>query len=179
MSHTIPPRIVARLAANCAAWDHKPYYSVQPDGCWHWERAIGNKGYGLISWKHEGAKVTMVAHRAYYLAFRGAIPNGHDIDHLCRKRSCVNPEHLEAVTHLENARRGSRTMASGVYVPTPLKTHCKYGHEFSPENTRISKTGARQCLACGRRNRREYKAKLRAAGITLRGASFSSPHGSR
>jgi len=68
-----------------------------------------------------------------------------EIDHLCRVRCCVNPDHLEAVTHRENILRGNTFAAVNA-----AKTHCPKGHEYTPENTRIHTGGRRQCIACSR-----------------------------
>jgi len=71
-------------------------------GCWHWGGLVGTHGYGIIrtpsGWR--------LAHRVYYERFVGPIPDGLQVDHLCRVRDCVNPEHLEPVTQAENIRRG-------------------------------------------------------------------------
>lgn len=80
-----------------------PFYKINENGCWIWQRAmLGNTGYGQIS-VHDKP---VGAHRVFYEKFKGAIPAGLDIDHLCRVRACVNPEHLEPVTRAENLRRG-------------------------------------------------------------------------
>lgn len=109
------------------------------EGCWFWLAATPC-GYGLI-WV-DGAY--RPAHRVSYEWVHGPIPDGLELDHLCRNPSCVNPEHLEAVTHQENARRGEGTMGD-LYTP---KTCCKHGHPYSGENLYLPPRGGRECRAC-------------------------------
>lgn len=82
-----------------------PYYLVEDRGfetpCWVWQRSLRD-GYGVL--KNE--RVQGNAHRIYYERANGPVPDGLQLDHLCRVRACVNPDHLEPVTHLENCRRG-------------------------------------------------------------------------
>ena len=84
------------------------------------------------------------------------MPRGLELDHLCRVRSCVNPEHLEPVTHKVNMQRGPRLMRE------MTKTHCLRGHERTPENTYQQPGGWKACRACHRLKVRAYKAKKRA-----------------
>ena len=87
----------------------------------------------------ETVRRLMSVHRLSYEAFKGPIPEGMHIDHLCRVRNCYNPEHLEAVTQAENNRR------MGLVI-----THCKRGHEYTEENTihRKGNNGRRACRTC-------------------------------
>lgn len=80
-----------------------PEYVIDAEtGCWIWQRATSRSGYGNVCVD----RTYFRAHRVYYERFKGPIPEGLEIDHLCRNRSCVNPEHLEAVTHRVNVHRG-------------------------------------------------------------------------
>jgi len=110
------------------------FIEVQPDGCWAW-RGYQLKGYGQ-SYKN-GRHV--YAHRVAYEEWRGPIPEGLELDHLCRNTLCVNPEHLEPVTHAQNMTRFQATI-----------THCKNGHEFTPQNTYIrpDRPNQRGCRIC-------------------------------
>lgn len=111
---------------------------VTPSGCWQWLGAKQPAGYGTL-WN--GVRPEQ-AHRVSYRHFRCEIPQGFDIDHLCRNRSCVNPDHLRAVPHRENMRVSDTPMGRNA-----AKLFCKRGHAFEGDNLRIIK-GARQCRAC-------------------------------
>lgn len=115
----------------------------QDDGCWIWygPRKHQPDGQQYGSTHHEGR--TISAHRLAWMLFRGPIPEGLEIDHLCRVTRCVNPDHLEPVTHRENVLRGQ-----GLAAINARKTHCIRGHEFTPENTIVHCGGKRACRTC-------------------------------
>lgn len=118
--------------------------SPEPNtGCWLWTACINTSGYAGLWW--DGKK--REAHRVVYELAVGPVPAGLQLDHLCRVRSCVNPEHLEPVTPKENVHRGMGT--AGIHF---RKTHCVNGHKFDELNTRKTKEGWRVCRAC-KRNR--------------------------
>lgn len=100
-------------------------------------------GYGTFP-SLKRAIGTVYAHRAAYIRWKGEIEPGLVIDHICRERRCVNPDHLEAVTNRLNILRGV-----GATAINARKTHCKRGHEFTPENTWVYQ-GMRRCRECGR-----------------------------
>lgn len=117
--------------------------------CLEWQYSKTN-GYGrwtkLINGKRK------LAHRVLWEKENGKIPEGLELDHLCRNRSCVNLDHLEPVTRLENQRRSPISITT----VNSKKSHCPRGHEYSQENTyRLSKN-RRSCLICRRMWARYY-----------------------
>ena len=114
---------------------------LKADGCWYWNGYIGAKGYGYF--KAKGPQ-PILAHRYSYELHKGPIPDGLEVDHVCRVRHCVNPQHLELVTHAENLRRGDMFDIGSI---NRTKTHCPHGHEYTEANTYYDKKG-RQCRAC-------------------------------
>jgi len=117
------------------------------DGCWGWTGAKTQKGYGYL--KVDGKFFR--AHRFSYLALVGPIPEGTELDHLCRVKECVNPEHLEAVSHRENVLRGVSPIARNVQ-----KTHCPQGHPYSGTNLYTNPGGGRFCRECTNQARIRY-----------------------
>lgn len=112
------------------------------NGCFVWQRAT-TSGYGRIK-RPGGRSGMMPAHRAAYELRVGPIPPGMVIDHLCRNRACINPEHLEVVTNRENILRGVSSAAQRA-----RKTHCPKGHPYDEANTYIRPTtGNRECRSC-------------------------------
>lgn len=120
--------------------------------CWFWTGAINGHGYGHI--KIDGRMLG--AHRVSYELAGRSIPEGLTLDHLCRVRHCVNPAHLEPVTRGVNSLRGVGPLAQKA-----RQTHCLRGHEFTPENTYVWKTG-RICRACRQEYSREYYRRRKA-----------------
>lgn len=114
-------------------------------GCWLWAGKITRNGYGKITWRYRHHR-ERYAHRFSYETYRGPIPDGLAIDHLCRVRSCVNPDHLRVCTQRENILAGTGMSARHI-----LKTHCPRGHAYDQENT-YTPPGRRNrvCRACHR-----------------------------
>ena len=123
------------------------------DGCWLWTASTGPNGYGRF-W--DGIR-QVLAHRWSYEHCIAPIPDGLQIDHLCRVRNCANPRHLEPVTAGENVRRGD------VFGQRP-KTRCKYGHPLKGDNlkTKDHPSGRTifMCITCNRNHQRKYDAEV-------------------
>ena len=125
--------------------------SPEPNtGCWLWEKGCYPNGYGQISRN----KRKILVHRLSYEHFVGPIPEGLQLDHLCRVRCCANPDHLEPVTAQVNQWRGSTFAADN-----HRKTHCKCGLPLSGENLYVTPSGARNCMGCRRESARKFRQK--------------------
>lgn len=109
------------------------------DGCWEWTASRQANGYGQF-WRGGGVKI--VAHRLAWELTNGPVPDGMQLDHLCRNRGCCNPSHLEVVTPRENTLRSPINPAA----INARKTHCPAGHPFDAR----TKNGRRMCLRCRR-----------------------------
>lgn len=127
-------------------------YTPEPmSGCWLWVGNQNREGYGSFFW--DSCSQNIPAHRASYLLFKGPIQPRWEIDHLCKNRCCVNPEHLRMVTKTENL--------IGRVNANREKRFCCRGHEFTDENTTIERSGARRCRECARFvKRRSYARRL-------------------
>lgn len=122
------------------------------DGCWKWTGTVaGVPGYGRII----VGDTRIYAHRWAYEQFIGLIPEELDLDHLCRNRLCVRPDHLEPVTRQVNLLRGITIPAANA-----AKTHCPQNHEYTPENTRVSKRNQRSCKTCARIRHQQYRKEI-------------------
>jgi hypothetical protein len=127
---------------------------TKSDGCWLWTAAL-TSGYG--AWGNRRA------HRLVYEALVGPIPQGLQLDHLCRNRACVRPEHLEPVTQQVNLARGN-----GLPARRARQTECIYGHPFDAANTLVTKFG-RVCRTCNREKARLRRSAYAASGLTAHG----------
>lgn len=124
------------------------YIQKTTKGCWLWMGAVQSRGYGNYRGK--------LAHRVSYQKYKGEIPKGMTIDHICRDRLCVNPEHLRVMTQKDNNLCGESPVAVN-----KRKTHCSNGHELNSDNVKICrrKDGIRRkCMKC----EAEYKRRRRA-----------------
>lgn len=115
--------------------------------CWLWTGALTRNGYGAINLGRNGAGIGRV-HRVVWELLVGPIPAGLDLEHICRVRSCCNPDHLEPTTRQVNVDRGAHRAGKS------RKTHCKHGHKLVP---------CQPCRPCATRRNRTYRARQKAA----------------
>lgn len=141
------------------AWD-KSFQSrfwskvQQSNDCWVWTAGKTVAGYGRFSIGRRGnGSAWDYSHRLSYVMMIADIPEGMVLDHLCRNPACVNPYHLDLVTHQVNILRGE-----GLAALNAVKTHCIRGHEFTEENTYVRPGGRkRMCRTCSRESPRRSK----------------------
>lgn len=120
---------------------------TQVGECWEWTGQRGHVGHGIAHFAGRGRLV----HRLVWEDLRGPIPDGLELDHLCRNPPCSNPDHLDPVTHAENMRRGIQSF--------DVRTHCLSGrHELTEANVINRSDGRQQCRACRRENKRRRRA---------------------
>lgn len=125
---------------NITLYDPQSFFGMAQitNGCWKWQGSKYANGYGKIG------KKGYMAHRISYELTRGEVPESMCLDHLCKTRDCINPDHLEIVSLVENVMRGDSQHALNA-----RKTHCKHGHEFTSENTYVRRDrGTRACRTC-------------------------------
>jgi len=120
-----------------------------PKGCWIWLGHLSYNGYGRLRF---GMK-DFFAHRFVWEYLVGEIPKGLNIDHLCRVKKCVNPDHLEPVTQKINNNRGLGNQ-------NKKKTHCIHGHPFNEKNTYKDNVGSRHCRPCRVNDARRFREKV-------------------
>lgn len=151
------------------SWQERFWVKVNKDGplpnienwslgpCWLWIAQLDAFGYGRLF--HSPNRSTL-AHVISWEIVNGSVPNGLELDHLCRVRHCINPVHLEAVTQLVNCMRGNGRMARQARA-----THCVHGHPFDevnteyyidPQNFRVH----RICLTCRQLNNLRHRTKV-------------------
>jgi hypothetical protein len=138
-----------------------------PNGCWKWTSSIRGNGYGAFFTHliHEGRKC-YGAHRYSWMLIKGEIPDELWVLHKCDNRICVNPDHLFLGTRTDNMRDAANKKRICTIGKSKM-THCVRGHEFSKENTRITKQNHRRCLACA--DILDAKRGRKAAAIRARG----------
>lgn len=135
--------------------DERFWQKVQKtDSCWHWTGALSAGGYGTF---HDGEK-TVSAHRYSYSKMSGPVPPGMQLDHLCRNRHCVNPNHLEPVSPRENTLRGISPAAENA-----KKDRCPRGHEYTVDDTYLYPRGGRFCRECRRNESRPQRRAIASA----------------
>ena len=119
-------------------------------GCWEFQGSRLARGYGRVGWKGR----LWLTHRITYIYFISEIPEGLEIDHLCKNPPCCNPWHLEPVTRSVNIRRGTQWLH--VVERETAKSHCPEGHPYNETNTYVTAEGHRQCRKCKAEAKRRY-----------------------
>lgn len=123
---------------------------IPSEGCWLWSGVVNpTTGYSQFSVRTDTGVITIYAHRWAYELLVGPVPDGLELDHLCRNRECVRPDHLEPVLPAVNVRRGVGPERTRLRYAA--QTHCRNGHPLAGDNLRLSRRGAytaRVCRTC-------------------------------
>jgi hypothetical protein len=150
--------LVPKNASLAQRWWEKVH--LRDDGCWEWTASRDKNGYGRFQVPTPTGQKHIRAHRWGYGHFIGHVPDDLQVCHTCDRPWCVNPVHLWLGTNADNDTDKREKGRAPTVWGTPLKrrrqTHCKYGHEFTPENTWITIHGHRRCRECGRVKARAY-----------------------
>ena len=149
VSPTIPRIICDQPHGGLTPKERLLLNSKRVGDCWEWQLATTPDGYG----KAQINGRSWLAHRASYTLFKGTIPLGLTIDHLCQNVRCINPAHLEAVTDTTNKRRS----------PKVAKEYCERGHRRTPENIYVCPRGWKTCKICRAELRPRKRNELRKA----------------
>lgn len=134
------------------------------NGCWKWHGALDRDGYGIST--PFGGHASRGVHRLVFAAVVGPIPTGHDVDHICWVRDCVNPSHLRTLPALENRGLQRRILIrhdQKIAAHKYRNSACRRGHSMSGPNLRITVDGYARCRACQARNSRDSKKRTRNA----------------
>jgi hypothetical protein len=156
---TLKPQTIERFWSKIDKHAPVPDHAPELGPCWLWTAYCDKYGYGRLGGSIDGKDWTGLAHVLAYELLVGPVPEGLELDHLCRVPPCCNPAHLEAVPHAVNLARGT---VHGIFAEANAArraaTHCKRDHEFTPENTRINGQGHRECRTCKRDRMRRVRA---------------------
>jgi len=153
--------LTAERAAKLQDYVYSLIIPVTESGCWLWEGNCNPKGYGRFM----SGRKTFMAHRFVYELLKGTIPEGLQLDHLCRVHCCVNPAHLEPVTGRINTLRGIEFAAVNA-----AKTSCPQGHPYTPDNIKKCYPQRRNCLTCRREQHKLYMRRRKLDRLASEGA---------
>lgn len=147
MNESLKERFWSKVSKNGPIPENRP--ELGP--CWQWIGGVNSSGYGQFYIERQ-------PHRSHIISYRlivGKVPEGLELDHLCRNRRCVRPTHLEPVTHRVNCLRGISPAAI-----CAQKTECSKGHPFTVENTYVDRLGKRHCRTCRKAANKKWVAEI-------------------